>query len=121
MTNNNASFWTRYRWIVATIAIGAAVVLFASLSRDSAVPVRAETAQRSTIRSVVSTNGKVEPLENFEAHSPVATTVKNLLVKEGDHVRRGQLLAQLDDVAARSEAAQAEAQIRSSDADLSAI
>jgi len=112
----------RNRWLIWTAGMIAAVIILASfMSRGDAVLVRAETAQRSTIRSVVSTNGKVEPLENFEAHSPVATTVKNLLVKEGDHVRRGQLLAQLDDVAARSEAAQAEAQIRSSDADLSAI
>src|SRR5579863_2532212 len=107
MTNNNASFWTRYRWIVATIAIGAAVVLFASLSRDSAVPVRAVTAQRSTIRSVVSTNGKVEPLQNFEAHTPIGTTVNKILVREGDHVKKGQLLVQLNDAEARSQNARA--------------
>ena len=53
--------------------------------------------ERSTIRSVISTNGKVEPLHNFEAHAPFGTTVKRLLVKEGDHVKKGQLLLQLDD------------------------
>src|SRR5579863_6770103 len=107
MTNNNASFCTRHRWIVATIAIAAAVVLFASLSRDPAVPVRAVTAQRSAIRSVVSTNGKVEPLQNFEAHTPIGTTVKKILVREGDHVKKGQLLVQLNDAEARSQNARA--------------
>lgn len=121
MTNANASFLTRYRWIVATIAIAVAVVLFASLSRDPAVPVRAVTAQRSTIRSVVSTNGKVEPLENFEAHTPIGTTVKKLLVREGDHVKKGQLLVQLNDADARSQAARAEAQVLAADADFSAV
>jgi HlyD family secretion protein len=121
MTNNNASFITRHRWIVATLAIAAAVVLFASLSRDPAVPVRAVTAQRGTIRSVVSTNGKVEPLQNFEAHAPVGTTVKKILVREGDHVKKGQLLVQLDDAKARSQAAQAQAQVLAAEADLSAI
>src|ERR1700680_1986846 len=121
MANNNASFVTRHRWIVATIAIAAAVVLFASLSRDPAVPVRAVTAQRGTIRSVVSTNGKVEPLQNFEAHAPLGTTVRNLLVREGDHVKKGQLLVQLNDAKARSQAAQATAQVLAADADFSGI
>jgi HlyD family secretion protein len=121
MTNNSASFLTRYRWIVATIAIAAAVVLFASLSRDPAVPVRAVTAQRSTIRSIVSTNGKVEPLQNFEAHTPTGTTVKRILVREGDHVKKGQLLVQLNDAEARSQAARAKAQVVAADADSSAI
>jgi HlyD family secretion protein len=121
MTSNNASFVTRHRWITATIAIAAAVVLFASLSRDPAVPVRAVTAQRGTIRSVVSTNGKVEPLQNFEAHAPSGTTVKKLLVREGDHVKRGQLLVQLDDAKARSQAAQAKAQVLAAEADFSGI
>jgi HlyD family secretion protein len=121
MTNNNASFVTRHRWITATIAIAAAVVLFASLSRDPAVPVRAVTAQRGTIRSVVSTNGKVEPLQNFEAHAPSGTTVKKLLVREGDHVKKGQLLVQLDDAKARSQAAQAKAQVLAAEADFSGI
>jgi HlyD family secretion protein len=121
MTNNNASFLTRHRWIAATVAIGAAVVLFASLSRDPAVPVHAVTAQRSTIQSVVSTNGKVEPLLNFEAHAPIGTTVKKLLVKEGDHVKRGQLLAQLNDAEARSQAARAKTQVLGSDANISAL
>ena len=85
------------------------------------MPVRAAMAERTTIRSVVSTNGKIEPLQNFEAHAPIGTTVKKLLVKEGDHVKKGQLLVQMNDAEARSTAAQALAQIRTSQADLSAV
>ena len=113
---------SRYRWLIWTAGIVLAVVLLASfMSRGDAVPVRAATAVRSTIRSVVSTNGKVEPLENFEAHAPISTTVKKLLVKEGDHVRQGQLLVQLDDADARSQAARAQAQIHAADADMNAV
>jgi len=122
MTNTNASFIARHRWIVTTIAIVAAVVFLASfMSREPAVPVRAVTAQRGTIRSVVSTNGKVEPLQNFEAHAPVGTTVSKILAREGDHVKKGQLLVQLNDTEARSQAARAQAQVRSAEADLSVI
>jgi len=84
--------------------------------------VHAITVKRGAIRSLVSTNGKVEPIQNsnFEAHAPIATTVKHLLVKEGDHVRKGQLLLQLDDTDIRSQAARAQAQIKTAQANLAA-
>ncbi len=101
--------------------VGAVVLLASFMSHDDAVPIRSATVQPGTIRSIVSTNGKVEPLQSFEAHAPVGTTVKKLLVREGDHVNQGQLMVQLDDADARSQAAKALAQIRSSEADVSAI
>jgi HlyD family secretion protein len=70
---------------------------------------------------VVSTNGKVEPLVNFEAHSPISTTLKKLFVIEGERVKKGQLLAQLNDASARQDAARAQSQIRSADASLNAV
>jgi HlyD family secretion protein len=76
---------------------------------------------RGPIRSLISTNGKVEPIQNFEAHAPVATTVTHLFVKEGDQVRKGQLLLQLDDAEVRSTAAQALAQIKSAQANESEL
>jgi HlyD family secretion protein len=120
--NNIGTFVARHRWLVWGGSIVAAVVLLASfMSHDDAVPIRSATVQPGTIRSIVSTNGKVEPLRSFEAHAPIGTTVKKLLVKEGDQVKQGQLMVELDDAEARSEAAKALAQIRSSEADVSAI
>lgn len=96
-------------------------MLIVFVSRRGPVPVRATTVERGPIRSLVSTNGKIEPVQNFEAHAPIATTVKRLLVKEGDHVRKGQLLLQLDDADIRSQAAKAQALIRAAQADQSAL
>jgi HlyD family secretion protein len=118
----NSGFWNRHRWLMGTLLVIAAVVLFASfMSRGDSVPVRAAMAQRMTIRSVVSTNGKVEPLQNFEAHAPIGTTVNEILVKEGQHVKKGQLLAKMNDADARSEAARALAQVRTAQAEGSAV
>ncbi|HKH99462.1 MAG TPA: efflux RND transporter periplasmic adaptor subunit [Candidatus Sulfotelmatobacter sp.] len=77
--------------------------------------------ERGPIRSLVSTNGKIEPIQNFEAHAPIATTVKRLLVKEGDHVRKGQALLQLDDADIRTQAARARAQVKTAQANQSAL
>jgi HlyD family secretion protein len=60
-------------------------------------------------------------MQNFEAHAPISTTVKSVLVKEGDHVRQGQILLQLDDADIRSQAARAQAQIKAAQADQSAL
>ena len=86
-------------------------------TRPGPLKVRATKVERGPIRSLISTNGKVEPIQNFEAHSPVPTTIKKLLVKEGDHVRKGQLLLQLDDADLRSQAARAQAQMKAAQAD----
>jgi multidrug efflux pump subunit AcrA (membrane-fusion protein) len=47
--------------------------------------------------------------------------VKRLLVKEGDHVRKGQLLLQLDDADIRTQAARAQAQVKTAQADQAAL
>ncbi|MBZ5720390.1 MAG: efflux RND transporter periplasmic adaptor subunit [Acidobacteriia bacterium] len=114
--------WFSRHWLVWTIGIVVAVVVLASfVSRDDVVRVRAATVQRGTIRSAVSTNGKVEPLQSFEAHAPAGTTVRRVLVKEGDHVARGQLLVQMDDADARNQAARALSQMKAAQAEVSAV
>jgi len=104
-------------------AIVAAVVLLAAFNsmRGDIIPVRAARVVRGNIRSLISTNGKIEPIQHFEAHSPVAATIKRTLVKEGQQVKRGQLLMQLDDAEAHSAAAKAIAQLRGAQADIHAV
>lgn len=111
----------RLMLIVASTAV--AVILlaaFASLRRDE-VPVRADHVLRENITNVISTNGKVRPVDNFEAHAPASTTVRRVLVHEGDRIKAGQLLLQLDDAQARSEAAKAQARLKAAEADLHSI
>jgi HlyD family secretion protein len=99
------------------VGVTAALALVPIFTRQGSMRIRTTTVERGSIRSLISTNGKVEPIRNFEAHSQVPTTVKRILVKEGDHVRQGQLLLQLDDADLRSQAARAQAQIKAAQAD----
>ena len=108
--------------VVVIGAVAAIVILGAFVSmRRGEVQIRADRAVRGSISSTISTNGKIEPLDNFEAHAPAPTTVKRVLVREGDRVKAGQLLVQLDDSAARAQAAKALAQVKASEADLHAV
>jgi len=105
-------------WIVSGIAL--LILILYSYLHQAPIKVRAVEVKRGPIRSVVSTNGKVEPIQNFEAHAPIATTVKRIHVKEGDHVRKGQSLLELDDSDIRTQAARALAQIKAAQANLAA-
>ncbi len=108
--------------VVIVVLLVAAVLLFTGINRRRvATPVRAEKVVRQEIASVISTNGKIEPINSFEAHAPAPATVNKVLVAEGDHVKAGQLLVKLDDAEARSQAARALAQLRSAEAALSGI
>src|SRR4051794_35582811 len=107
----------------AIVVCVAAVIVFSGWMRmrNTVVAVRAEQVTRQDIASVISTNGKVEPINNFEAHSPAQATVRKILAKEGDKVKAGQLLVQLDDADARAQGAKALAQLRAAEADLNAV
>jgi len=120
-TNGNANGRPASRKGRAWLAVGvlAALAVIPIFTRPGPLKVRTTTVERGPIRSLISTNGKVEPIQAFEAHSPDPTTVKHLFVKEGDHVRKGQLLLQLDDADLRSQAARAQAQMKAAQADQS--
>ena len=120
--DNTSTFWRRNGLVLgAAIAIAALLLFSSGMIRKGVVPVHSETVVRQPIASVISTNGKVEPLKNFEAHAPAPATVKRVFAKPADHVKAGQLLLQLDDAQARSSAARALAQVRAAEADVHAV
>jgi HlyD family secretion protein len=121
--NGNNSARAPRRWWVTGFAILVAVVLLASFvsRKDDSIPVRTARVERGQIRSLISTNGKIEPVQNFEAHSPPATTVQRVLVKQGDAVKKGQLLVVLDDADSRAQAARAQAQLKSAQAEVNSM
>lgn len=119
MVKGKRSFMERHRLLLMAVgAVIALVILSGWMMRRGAVIVRAERVTRRSISSAISTNGKVEPVQNYEAHSPAPVTVKKVLVHEGDQVKPGQLLIQLDDTEARAQAAKALAQLRAAEANL---
>jgi HlyD family secretion protein len=120
--NENSSGRRPRRWwltVLAILAAGIGLAAFVS-RRDDPIPVRTAVVEQGTIRSLVSTNGKIEPVNNFEAHAPVATSVQRVFVKEGDSVKKGQLLVILDDADARAQAARAQTLLKAAQADSSA-
>jgi HlyD family secretion protein len=102
-------------WIGAALLLVIVFFVARSMTRDK-LPVHAATAARTQLSKTIPTNGLVEPVKNFEFRSPLATTVKAILIQQGDHVKAGQVLMQLDDLNARSHVATAESALRSAQA-----
>jgi HlyD family secretion protein len=101
-------------YVVAIIAVVILVSAFMSL-RPRRIRVNVVSPSRQDIKRTITTNGKVEPIQNFEAHAPIASTVRKILVQEGQKVQKGQLLLQLDDASARAQVAKAQAQLKAAE------
>ncbi len=107
------------RWVWVLVAVAACFALYFYLhTRRDEVEVRAATVQLQTLTQTKSTNGRVEPLEDFEAHAPLAGTVNQIFVQLGEKVQAGQELLRMDDSDARKELAAAQASLASSEATL---
>src|SRR5579863_9648949 len=97
------------------IAVGGALVLTALLvflgGRGSTARVAVADVTRQNLSSIVSTNGKVEPVmpRSFRAGYP--TFVVQVYAVEGQQVKRGQKLFALDDTSVRADVAQARADL----------
>ncbi len=122
------------------IAIGAGVVVMLAItvgvtvhqSGKNVVTVQTGKVQRQDLSSVVSGSGEIKPKTYVNIGANAYGKITHLYVKEGDHVKKGQLLAQLENVqstadvsanqasvqAAETDAIAADAALKTSDADL---
>ena len=84
-------------WIVGSalaVAVIAGVLLFVINKKGkSEVSYREYHAEIGSISSVVSTTATVKPQNRLEIKSPVSGRIDQILVKEGQFVRKGQVLA----------------------------
>jgi len=104
---------SRGRSILALI-LGAAAVLIAWIVSRKATPPEIEFTKvtRETIVSMLSTNGKAEPIEWMPARAERAGVVAHVLVSRGQPVKKGQALVDLDTRVAEAELSKAQAGIQ---------
>jgi HlyD family secretion protein len=97
------------------IAVGGALLLTALLvflgGKGSTARVAVVDVLRENLSSVVSTNGKVEPVNPVSFRARYPTIVKRVFAVEGQQVKRGQKLFALDDTEVQADLAQARADL----------
>ena len=102
--------------VVLVIVAGGAY--FLTPSKRDRVTVRVANVERAPIVKAVPTNGKVEPLNDFQAHAPSPSTIEQIYVHLGDVVRPGQRLLLLDDSDAQLRVANARNAVQLSSQDM---
>ena len=103
--------------LIILISLGAAYLYFAP-----AGPPRISYIEpsREQLVSYVATNGRVDPIEDYEIISAAAGQVREVHVNEGDRVKQGSLLATIDNRTARANLEQAKARLEAARAELAA-
>ena len=83
-------------WVIFLTVLVVAVIIGHFFSHDE-VEVRAAAVNHQNLISSVSTNGKVEPIEEFPAYAPAPGVVAKIYVEVGQKVKAGELLVKMDD------------------------
>ncbi|HEV3511593.1 MAG TPA: efflux RND transporter periplasmic adaptor subunit [Candidatus Sulfotelmatobacter sp.] len=101
--------------IVLLIAVGVIVAKSGGTKID---PSKLAKVERGDLAKSVVATGKVTPITKVEVKSKASGIVKKLLVDYGDHVKKGQLLAQLDKVEIEAQVDQSRAALEAAQANL---
>lgn len=104
--------------LAVVIAISA---LSAARRSGRATEVRIETVGKRDLVSVVTASGKIEAVTQVDISSDITGRIVKLTVREGDLVKKGQLLVQIDPSQYQSVVQRAEAFLQSSQASLQQV
>lgn len=92
--------WSRKKKIIVGVAAAAAALFVVAKTRgggsDGAIMVSAAPLARGDVEEVLSISGPVSGTDSAEVVSRLHAEIREILVKEGDKVRAGQVLARLD-------------------------
>jgi HlyD family secretion protein len=98
-------------WVIFLAVIVIAALAAHFLSHDQ-VEIRAAAVNHQNLQSTESTNGKVEPIEEFPAYAPAPGVVARIYVEVGQKVKAGQLLLKMDDSVAAARLAAAKSSLQ---------
>ncbi len=96
MAESGSNGSRRWIWILVVIVVLGGLLYLALPSNRDRVLVNTARVERDNLTKTIATNGKVEPLVDFQAHSPSPSTVAKIDVHLGEQVRAGEPLMQLD-------------------------
>jgi HlyD family secretion protein len=101
------------------LAAIAAIVLISLSGRQPVAKISAVTPVRENITASLSSNGKVEPISPYVMRAQLDTFVETIHVQEGQAVKRGQLLLELNVKDAAAQLAEARSKLLQAQNDLS--
>jgi HlyD family secretion protein len=109
------------KWVIGIIAIagiGSTLAMSAAKRGNKATEVRMEAVQKRDLVASVTASGQVRPQTKVDVASDVSGKIEKLSVKEGQIVKKGDFLLQIDPSQAQANVDRAEAAIASMRAQL---
>jgi HlyD family secretion protein len=104
--------------VTAVLVIGGVVAFNVTKDRRNKIPVQTQKVARRDLVSTVSASGEIKPKKFVNVAADVSGRITDLYVKEGDTVRRGQMLARIDATRLEAGKEQSEAAVQAARADL---
>ena len=106
--------------IILGVVIVVAIIIVANMlkSGEKTYQVQAEKVERSDLTSVVTANGRIVPKTDVKISAYVPAKITKLPVEEGNVVKKGQLLVQLDDTEYRAAVNRSKAELTSARASM---
>src|SRR5579862_2546527 len=101
----------------AVVVVAAAVAIGVYQSQKNIVTVQTGKAQRMDLASIVSASGEIRPKTYVNIGANAFGKITRLYVKEGDRVKKGQLLAQLENVQSSADVNATQASLEASETD----
>src|ERR1700756_2419190 len=102
----------------AALLLGIIVAVTVYQSQKNLVTVQTGKVQKQDLASVVSASGEIKPKTYVNIGANAFGKIIKLYVKEGDRVKRGQMLAQLENVQSSADVDATKATLQSSETDL---
>src|ERR1017187_774296 len=106
-------------WIIVIGVVLIITVLMLKNSGSKALSVTTEKSQKRNIVETVSANGKIQPEVEVKISSDVSGEIVELLVKEGDQVKKGDLLCKINPLIYESNLSRNEALLNGAKAGMS--
>jgi len=114
---------TKWKVIITIVAVlVAAIGVYASTvySKRGVVTVQTGQVARGDLAAIVTSSGEIKPKNYINIGANAIGDITEILVKEGDHVRKGQLLARIENTQPAADVAAQQASVSSSEADTTA-
>jgi HlyD family secretion protein len=112
--------WKVLIGIVGVLVIAAGVLASVKYSQSGIVSVQTGKVTREDLVSQVTASGEIKPRNYINISAEYQGQLTSILVKEGDRVKKGQLLARIDEEQSKADLAAQQAAMSSAEADSAA-
>ena len=102
---------------LVVVIVGAVIAMGAAKNKHKPIDVRMETVGARDLVAVVSASGRIEPDTKVDVLSDIQGRITHIAIREGDMVKKGQFLLEIDDAVYQAAVSRARGLVASAQSD----